>query len=38
MPRIDVDTQSLLVGGSQQTLAGGQALEAAGALQAAIAA
>ncbi len=38
MPRIDVDTQSLLAGGAQQSLAGGHAFEAAGALQAAISA
>jgi len=38
MPRIEVDTESLVAGGAQQTAAGGFALEAAGELQAAIAA
>ena len=38
MPRIEVDTESLTAGGAQQSAAGGQALEAAGELQAAIAA
>jgi hypothetical protein len=38
MPRIQVDTDSLTAGGAQQSTAGGQALEAAGELQAAIAA
>jgi hypothetical protein len=38
MPRIQVDTESLTAGGAQQSAAGGHALEAAGALQAAIAA
>ena len=38
MPRIDVDTETLTAGGAQQSAAGGQALEAAGELQAAIAA
>jgi hypothetical protein len=38
MPRIEVDTESLTAGGAQQSLAGGQALEAAGELRAAIAA
>jgi hypothetical protein len=38
MPRIDVDTETLTAGGAQQSTAGGQALEAAGELQAAIAA
>jgi hypothetical protein len=38
MPRIDVETESLTAGGAQQSAAGGQALEAAGELRAAIAA
>jgi hypothetical protein len=38
MPRIEVDTDTLTAGGAQQSAAGGQALEAAGELQAAIAA
>ena len=38
MPRMQVDTESLLAGGAQQTGAGGQALEAAGELRTAIAA
>jgi hypothetical protein len=38
MPRIQVDTDSLTAGGARQSAAGGQALEAAGELQAAIAA
>lgn len=38
MPRIEVDTESLTAGGAQQSAAGGQALEAAGELQAAISA
>jgi hypothetical protein len=38
MPRMQVDTESLFAGGAQQTGAGGQALEAAGELRAAIAA
>ena len=38
MPRIEVDTESLVAGGAQQTTAGGFALEAAGELQAAMAA
>jgi uncharacterized protein YukE len=38
MPRIEVDTESLTAGGAQQSAAGGQALEAAGELRAAIAA
>jgi hypothetical protein len=38
MPRIQVDTESLVAGGAQQAAAGGHALEAAGEVQAAIAA
>ena len=38
MPRIEVDTETLTAGGALQSAAGGQALEAAGELQAAIAA
>jgi hypothetical protein len=38
MPRIEVDTESLTAGGAQQSAAGGRAFEAAGELQAAIAA
>jgi hypothetical protein len=38
MPRINVDTESLTAGGARQSAAGGQALEAAGELEAAIAA
>jgi hypothetical protein len=38
MPRIQVDTESLTAGGAQQSAAGGHALEAAGELDAAIAA
>jgi hypothetical protein len=38
MPRIEVDTETLTAGGAQQSAAGGQALEAAGEIQAAIAA
>jgi hypothetical protein len=38
MPRIEVDTESLIAGGATQSSAGGQALEAAGELEAAIAA
>jgi hypothetical protein len=38
MPRIQVDTESLTAGGAQQSAAGGQALEAASELRAAIAA
>jgi hypothetical protein len=38
MPRIEVDTETLTAGGAMQSAAGGQALEAAGELQSAIAA
>jgi hypothetical protein len=38
MPRIQVDTDSLTAGGAEHSAAGGQALEAAGELQAAMAA
>lgn len=38
MPRIDVDTDSLMAGGAAQAAAGGQALEAVSELQTAIAA